>query len=624
MLGGHKIISVCISKLNDERNYQFIESLNAAAVERDFRLFLYQTCSDLYWRTANEEGELSVFELIDYDVTDLVIIFDETFQVKTVVKSIREKAKANRTPVISVGRAYEDTVSFVFNYKHGFEQIVRHLTDDHKITDLHFLGGIKGEACSEERLEVFRSVLTEKGIPVTDDRISYGDYWKDPTVAAVERLIREDRLPKGLVCANDNMAVIASAVLRRHGIVPAKDILVTGFDGTEEAGWTVPAITTAECDCPEAGKSIIAAAAKLLSGAAVDRVNEIRYTMRTADSCGCRRTVPGSSRGDTIQRIKDRFHRYQDDERKLYEVNASLPAAKSPKEFSERLGDFNFYDVCIFVNNDVLDFSIDPESPRVGGAFDETMALLFKANVRFERPEAFARRNIIPDAELLLDRTYPFVFSALNFMNHPCGYLCFYFSLDYENYCKIPQYVTALNNAVNGFRSLNHQRYMTRHIEEIYRLDYLTGLLNRKSFFMELAKLTEGTNCRNILIVAADLDGLKYINDHYGHEEGDFAIRSASRALQSVPIEPKLCARFGGDELVLCAAGDTFDEQEIKRAVTDCLAQINRTSGKAYPVSVSLGVCVESRDAFTFDRAYKTADAKMYSDKTAKPHRREA
>lgn len=40
MFGGHKIISLCISKLNDERNYKFTEALNYAAVEKDYRLFI--------------------------------------------------------------------------------------------------------------------------------------------------------------------------------------------------------------------------------------------------------------------------------------------------------------------------------------------------------------------------------------------------------------------------------------------------------------------------------------------------------------------------------------------------------------------------------------------------------
>lgn len=621
MFGGHKIISLCISRLNDERNYKFIESINAAAVKRDLRIFIYQTCSDLYWHTANENGEISVYELIDYSVTDLVIIFDETFQDKSVVHSICEKAKKYSVPVISVGKAYKDTVSFLFNYKSGFEQIVRHIVYDHGITDLHFIAGVKGEICSEERLEVFRNVMAEKNIVITDDMVSYGDYWKYPTAAAVERLINEKRLPKGIICANDNMAVIACEVLKKHGIVPAKDIIVTGFDGTDESSWTIPAITTAECDCTKAGESIIAAASKVLCGEPADKVNKIDYTIRISDSCGCHGTPLSNSVGDVIQMIKDRFNRYQDDERKLYEVNANLLAAKSPKEFSERLGDFNFYDICIFVNNDVLDFSVNPETKRENGAFDDDMQLLFRANTELEYPSLFCRKNIMPDAEILLDRKFPYVFSALNFMSNPCGYVCFYFTLDYENYCKIPQYMISLNNAVNGFRNLNHQHYINKHIEEIYKLDCLTGLFNRKSFYIELNELLQRTEHRKILVAAVDIDGLKYINDNYGHENGDFAIKSVSDVLSGVPEDEKICARFGGDELVLCAAGDDFDEHTIKTYINDLIEEINRTSDKAYNISASIGICVENIENFNFDRLYKAADTKMYSEKITKPHR---
>ena len=77
MIGNIKIIAVCMCKVYDERNYRIIRALNNFAVENDYRLFVYHTCSDLYWKTLSEKGEQSVFDLIDYNITDAVVTFEE-------------------------------------------------------------------------------------------------------------------------------------------------------------------------------------------------------------------------------------------------------------------------------------------------------------------------------------------------------------------------------------------------------------------------------------------------------------------------------------------------------------------------------------------------------------------
>lgn len=56
MIGNIKIIAVCMCKVYDERNYRIIRALNNFAVKNDYRLFVYHTCSDLYWKTLSEKA----------------------------------------------------------------------------------------------------------------------------------------------------------------------------------------------------------------------------------------------------------------------------------------------------------------------------------------------------------------------------------------------------------------------------------------------------------------------------------------------------------------------------------------------------------------------------------------
>ena len=81
MFKGQKIIAVCIPRPYEATRFGYIEKLNAAAISRDYKLFVYQTNSDLFMNTSSDIGEEYVFDLIDYDVVDGIIIFTEMMDI---------------------------------------------------------------------------------------------------------------------------------------------------------------------------------------------------------------------------------------------------------------------------------------------------------------------------------------------------------------------------------------------------------------------------------------------------------------------------------------------------------------------------------------------------------------
>ena len=194
MFGKYKIIALCITHIHDERNFNFVCALNDALNKLGYKLFIYHTCYDLYEQTATVVGEKAIFDLIDYDVVDSVLIFDEAFLSKDIVNDIKQKADKANVPVISIGAEDKKHISFLLNYEKGFEEVVRHIIEYHKVRDLHFIAGRKNDIFSDSRINVFKKVLAENNIEYTDDILSYGDYWSGPTQAAVEKLIAENRV----------------------------------------------------------------------------------------------------------------------------------------------------------------------------------------------------------------------------------------------------------------------------------------------------------------------------------------------------------------------------------------------------------------------------------------------
>lgn len=623
MIGNIKIIAVCMCKVYDERNYRIIRALNNFAVENDYRLFVYHTCSDLYWKTLSEKGEQSVFDLIDYNITDAVVTFEEGVYAENVMTKIRMDAAKYGKPVILVGVEHDDCISIKFGYAKGFEQVVRHVIEQHGVRDIGFIAGRKDEENSEERIAVFRKLLEEYDIPFRNDVFYYGDYWSAPALKAVDDMIEKNKVPRAIICANDMMAIAAGAEFQRRGYKIPEDIIVTGFDGSEEANFCTPMLTTSGCSYDDTAKTIIDVISKALAGEKPEKIYTVDYDLSVENSCGCKPSVEQINTGEYIRILRDRMNRYQDEERVLYELAVNIMNCETPKTLAALLKEYNFGDVAIVVNGDFFD---ERKAPGVISdrepLFSDKMILLRSRAVEDRNiPQPFDRTNIIPDIENIMDYKVPLIFSALAHIGVPLGYACFYFPAQLNEYFKIPLYVNSLNTALGSFRSVTYQKYMTKHIEEMYRHDMLTGLYNRTGFYNALETLPR-RNDQLALVVSVDVDGLKYINDNFGHEAGDYAIRAAANAIDSVSIENKVCGRFGGDELALFAIVDTDLADQVKEEIKDKMAELNRHCGKSYVLSVSVGAAVAPVENFWFDDVMHIADKYMYEDKRLKPHNR--
>jgi diguanylate cyclase (GGDEF)-like protein len=156
--------------------------------------------------------------------------------------------------------------------------------------------------------------------------------------------------------------------------------------------------------------------------------------------------------------------------------------------------------------------------------------------------------------------------------------------------------------------------------------DPLTGLANRRSLDRQFetglahAMRTHGS----ISVVVLDLDRLKEINDTYGHEAGDRALRAIGSVLRSTVRQKDLCARFAGDEFVV-VLWDCTPEREARR-----VAELQTAVG-AHPfeprpgvrvsLSISAGPARFPVDGTTFEELLASADARMYRDKAGRRSR---
>lgn len=141
--------------------------------------------------------------------------------------------------------------------------------------------------------------------------------------------------------------------------------------------------------------------------------------------------------------------------------------------------------------------------------------------------------------------------------------------------------------------------------------DSLTGLKNRTYFELEMGKLQQtGMACG---IIVCDVDGLKQINDTFGHTAGDQLLQTVAQMLKKAAGGEQL-ARVGGDEFVILLPGASQDEiAKIAAAIKS--EQDNDTMDREYPLSVSVGHAHRADQALSMSELFARADARMYTEK---------
>ena len=144
--------------------------------------------------------------------------------------------------------------------------------------------------------------------------------------------------------------------------------------------------------------------------------------------------------------------------------------------------------------------------------------------------------------------------------------------------------------------------------------DVMTGLYNRAYYQDELAALKKQA-IQPTSILIADLNGLKQINDTYGHQAGDSLIRRTAEVLKATTDDGWTAARIGGDEFVILMPGVDGSKAEEVRKRTQALIEMNNKFYREPELSLSIG-CAMHQDGETLDNTLRRADEDMYARKT--------
>ena len=167
-----------------------------------------------------------------------------------------------------------------------------------------------------------------------------------------------------------------------------------------------------------------------------------------------------------------------------------------------------------------------------------------------------------------------------------------------------------------------HNAVVFEQTEEASLTDTLTGLPNTRSMFQYLThELARAARLGSeVSLFVMDLDRFKEINDSFGHQAGDRALRDVAAVLRGAIRPYDMCVRYAGDEFVVVLGGCGREEAEnkrleLKRTVESIVFEPR--PGEPFPLAISAGAAVFPHDGETYEALLAKADSRMYQDKSA-------
>lgn len=635
--GRKPVIGLCFSGINGEYQTKIFNSISYAAAASGFAVAAFQAFTTYNSDELSDFGEGNIFNLVNFSLLDGLVIISLSIKHEGVIEKLVKRCKEADIPIISIDFDIDDCYTVAMGYNNAMENIMSHFLDHHGFKKINFISGMKGNPQSEERLEIYKKALEAHGIKYEPERVDYGFFWGTPAAEAVQRFYDSGmEMPEAFVCANDAMALGVCAKLDSLGFRVPEDIAVSGLDGIKEASVHTPSITTGRLNIEKVGDEVVRIFSDLFNGYDPPLKTNIEPQMVYAQSCGCKE-FSASYDNDLKHRLYveiDNLNEYSNVMNRMVE---DLTGFGSMKKTAEHIKPYIEYVwakkiwICLCENyTDKVLFGGDEELRNAyikEGYTEKISPFLYVENKEIKPLGDFTSAELIPDFRKEIEELGTLIFIPLHFQDRSIGYMVVDYTgnMDnsyYYNFYNLNSWRKNLSLVLENVRIQGELKASVRKLEEMYIHDSMTGTLNRRGFYRVVPSIIKKCVSENkkLLVASTDMDELKYINDVFGHNEGDVAIITISNALKEACGEKFIVARFGGDEFV--AAGIVADDSEgddFVRAVTKYLIDFNSTSGKPYKVSASIGThIVTPEKGSSLDDYIKIADRIMYKVKNNK------
>lgn len=568
-----------------------------------------------------------IWQIFRMDLAGIIMLPDTMF-VKDFESHIIENIRKYATcPVVSVRQRADGFYNVLIEDDSVLDDIIHHFIEHHGFTRINFLTGPKENPVSTARLNAFKRIMASHDLPVEEDRVYYGDFWKVVPYDAVSHWLADPdpkKRPEAIICANDYMAVTVCNALTERGILVPGDIAVSGCDNIEVAEDFSPPITTVGMPVFEMGTEAVNKIYKHNHKIHQEECSYLKSITYIRESCGCRIR----RKQEYVLRRRNRIINEVENKDKAISNNAymsiDLTGVTMLDILDSKLASYTYLNegfasfyMCLYEG---WDSYIGDDDAKLHNKCDTIMEVGMK-NGDWLQKVRFNKRDLLPPVYMDAEPQF-FYFNMLHHQEKCYGYTAISF---YKAQAYKPSYQGWLINVCNALENVKIHSELNRlvyRLEDMSVKDELTGLYNRRALQTLGQKYLEQSiqNHGRLMVFSADMDNLKYINDNYGHAKGDLVIKTVADALFLAAKDDEICIRMGGDEFSVI--GVEYDDSKMTRFVTDfeeAIKKFNRDGNHGFKVSISYGWSITQANEYTkLEECLNTADARMYQQKYEK------
>lgn len=603
-------IALFLGELQLDSQRKVLEGIYEGAKKDGNNIFVYSLTLTL--EQEYNKGEEAIVVSDSFDNYDGFIIYAESIYGELVRNALIAKIQMTGKPCASIDCPLPGMINVSSNNERAMRTLSRHLIECHGVKTVNFISGPLESFDAITRKSVFVQEMKNAGYDVPNERIYVGDYYARSGRKAVAYYERNGLLEAdAYVCANDQMALGAFYALSEKGIKVPEDTLMTGYDNIFGAVNHYPRITSVKRFEEKIGRCAYDNVIKSIKGDKYERNPEIDSEVMFSESCGC-------------EKRRDISHRVV--------VNGYARKSLQETRYAEMVSDFSA-EVTSVRDYESIAKKLQKYIPGLGGdAFTacfyekENAPDRIKMQVTYENEEFTICTDSKTDCiAKLLDSGEGgnlYVINSIHFGANCYGYTVIRNSqmpMKSEFY-RI--FAINLGNAIEHIQSYTKMQTMIKTLDEMWVFDPMTHVYNRAGFFKFADEKVRDAryNRENLFLIFLDCDGLKKVNDAFGHEAGDKLICEMADILRKCRDKNELLMRYGGDEFVVL--GEGYDEEKVSAYVgriRKAMEEQNALPGRRYRIDASIGYqMLEWNDSRPLSAIIELADQNMYQEKRKK------
>ena len=623
--------------------------------DKGVKLILVQTNQPNYPHGIYEYQYWTSAELLKAEDIDLVMIITSAYQTFIQEEELNDFLKPfSKKPIVSIAAdlPFDDVHYTTSDCTQAYNQVIEHLVKEHGCKNIGFLSAAETNSAEGiARLAAFKKALKNNNLPFNPDNVIEAMFVREAayTITHEKYKSKEDVKVDAFLAANDLMAEGCMKALQELGIKVPKDVKIVGFDDSVRASFTSPSLSTIDQNVAGQGYAAAEIAWKILNGQKLPRETKTTTEPIYRQSCGCVKSsnISFVSRNQAGE-IVENHH---------LNSNTIEEYTESSKEI---IGIYTLIDT--FHRNHTLEDFFNSLTAIAGQLkFSSMSVVLYNEPVYFKKTDkivipdkAYLKAFIEGDKQLLPydekgietnphKNLIPPDFHSTNagtYIVHPIfagekqyGYLIVKptnakFQMHHV-YLKL--IINAIANAYDYTQAINKNEALSNRNERLLKnnqvlnmqnsIDELTQVLNRRGFMekaeKELKKAVK--NGQSGMVFFADMDGLKKINDTYGHKVGDLAIQTEARVLSAAFRNSDIVGRLSGDEFAILSTGLTKGYiSAIRTRIEQLNLLLSQEAGLPITLSLSLGHVAFTPEKANLDALLSRADEKLYEEKEIK------